>query len=95
MTATLTVGGRSRREAAKAHGNSRLFCTHPKTDGPARLCRSPGLFGGGMIDPQYKGTLAAPQRFGVSALVGFGVGWSWGGVVVDLSRTVVLPPRVV
>lgn len=31
---------------------------------------------------------------GISALVGFGVGWSWGGVVVDLASTVVLPQRV-
>lgn len=34
---------------------------------------------------------AAEHPLGVSALVGFGVGWSWGGVVVDLSNTVVLP----
>ena len=38
---------------------------------------------------------AVDHDLGVSALVGFGVGWSWGGVVVDLSRTVVLPPRLV
>ena len=36
---------------------------------------------------------AGDHELGVSALVGFGVGWSWGGVVVDLSRTVVLPPQ--
>lgn len=37
---------------------------------------------------------AVDHALGVSALVGFGVGWSWGGVVVDLTDTVVLPPRV-
>lgn len=31
------------------------------------------------------------NALGISALVGFGVGWSWGGVVVDLTNTVVLP----
>ena len=34
---------------------------------------------------------AEEHSLGVSALVGFGVGWSWGGVVVDLTSTLVLP----
>jgi 3-oxoacyl-[acyl-carrier-protein] synthase III len=29
--------------------------------------------------------------FGLSVLAGFGVGWSWAGMVVDLNKTVILP----
>jgi hypothetical protein len=37
---------------------------------------------------------SASNKLGISCLVGFGAGWSWGGVISDFSKTEFYPVKI-